>query len=356
MIAKINPQDVILSCRTTLGLPTGQAELDDVLLAGLLRRCAGILCPCSQAALRSALVESLSYLHNHALADRIEKLIDDLIVGGDLLELSEVAIDDPDVKSTWVFAAPPSYVVRSSGIIFLTGIVPDQDIFLPESLAVRVNYEGFIRFIVPKKDENLAATLSEQGVQELSEAVWLKAPKAESAKSLLGYYERLVEDQPHCGTVKDLEILDPTKGVTYYRGRWVSPKDQTGNFVARRPQEFGMPIWCFVQLVEGTPQHLIDLPLSKFRWRACDAAWHLQMAIDYCRGQPQRYRRRSDENNVRFDFFSPLPQWSQRRLMTFGKACQREKSLLAYELPLREAESEEQFLQERLWLSRIENK
>ena len=357
MITKIKPHDVIMNCRATLDLPGDQAALDDILLAGLLRRCAGILCPCSRTALRTALVESLNYLHddNDVLADRLEKLIDDLIVGGDLLELSEVAIDDPDVKGTWVFAAPPSYVVRPSGTIFLTGIVPDQDTFLPESLAARVNYEGCTRLIAPEPGEHLADVLSEQGIQELSEAVWLKAPKAESAENLLGYYERRLAAQSHCGTVNDLEILDPVRSVTYYPGRWVSPKSQTGTFVARRPQEFGAPIWCFVQLADGTPQRLIDLPLSRFRWRGCDAAWHLQMAIDYCRGQPQRYRRRSAEGRVRFDFFSPLPQWFQRRLMIFGNSCPREKSLFAYELPLREAENEERFLKERLWLVRTED-
>ena len=218
-----------------------------------------------------------------------------------------------------------------------------------------MNYEGCTRLIAPEPDEHLADVLSEQGIQELSETVWLKAPKAESAENLLGYYERLLTAQSHCGTVNDLEILDPVRSVTYYPGRWVSPKAQAGTFVARRPQEFGAPIWCFVQLADGTPQRLIDLPLSRFRWRGCDAAWHLQMAIDYCRGQPQRYRRRSAEDRVRFDFFSPLPQWFQRRLMIFGNSCPREKSLFAYELPMREAENEERFLQERLWLVRTED-
>lgn len=358
MITEIEPRDVIISCRATLGLPGDQAVLDDVLLAGLLRRCAGILCPCSRTALRSALVESLNYLDDKddVLVDRLEKLIDDLIVGGDLLELSEVAIDDPDVKGTWVFAAPPSYIVRPSGTIFLTGIVPDQDTFLSASVAARVNYEGCTRLITPEPGEDLATVLSAQGMQELSETVWLKAPKAETAESLLGYYERQLAAQSACGTIRDLEILDPSKSVTYYRGRWTSPANHNGTFVARRPQEFGAPIWCIVELAEGVPQRLIDLPLSRFRWRGCDAAWHLEMAIDHYRGNPQQYRRRKSETGVRFDFFSPLPQWSQRRLMIFGKACLREKSLLTYELPLREAENEERFLQERLWLVRMEDK
>jgi hypothetical protein len=94
------------------------------------------------------------------------------------------------------------------------------------------------------------------------------------------------------GTVTDLQILDPMRPVTYYLGRWNVPKNQSGTFVARRPQEFGAPIWCFVALKDGVPARLLDLPLEKMRWRGCDSAWHLQMAIDYCRRNPQRYRRR----------------------------------------------------------------
>ncbi len=51
-------------------------------------------------------MDSLSYLHpdSNALADRLDQLVDDMIVVGDLLELSDVATDDPKVKGTWVFA------------------------------------------------------------------------------------------------------------------------------------------------------------------------------------------------------------------------------------------------------------
>ena len=355
MISEIGFRDVISHCRATLGLPMADAMLDDALLAGLLRRSAGILCPCSSTALRVALMESLLYLDGDGtLHARLENLIDDLIVCGDLLELSEVSIDDPDVKGTWVFAAPPSFVVRTSGTIFLTGIVPDQDVFLSAELAARVIYDGCARHITPRLDEDLPAALLAQGLRELPDAVWLKAPKAETPNAMLDRFGQQLAAQPPCGVIKSLSILDPLKSTSYYRGRWTAPANHTGKFVARRPQEYGAPIWCFVELTEGVPQRLIDLPVSRFRWRGCDAAWHLQMAIDYCRGQPQRYRRRESETGVRFDFFSPLPLWSQRRLMIFGKACLREDSLLAYEVPLREAESEERFLQERVWLNRTE--
>src|SRR5262249_33559274 len=128
-----------------------------------------------------------------------------------------------------------------------------------------------------------------------------------------------------------------------------------GTFVARRPQEFGAPIWCFAALESGAPVRVLDLPSEKTRWRACDVAWHLQMAIDYHRGAPQRYRRRRTSEGICLDFFSPLPEGLERRLMIFGRPVARENSLMSYRLSAAEVETEERFLQKRLWLLRSED-
>ena len=353
VIAEIKPNDILAGCRQTLGLSENRQEpIDEMLLAALLRRSAGIHCPCSRITLRASLLESLKHLSQDEpiLPERLDTIIEGLIVGGDLLELNDVATDDPEVKGTWVFAAPPGFVVRPSGSIFLLGIVPDQDAFLPHSLASRISYEGFTRTIIQEPDEDLVAELREQGMQELSESVWLKCPTAERSEAMLNRYERQLGLQSPSGAVEDLRILDQTKPVTYYRGRWTTPQSQTGTFIARRPQEFGAPIWCFAQLEAGTIVRILDLPLRKDRWRGCDVAWHLQMAIDSCRHTPQLYRRQDVGSEVRLDFFSPLPQWSQRRLMILGRPSRPEQSLMSYWLPATEVESEERFLQERLWL------
>ena len=355
VIAKIKPSDILAGCRQTLGLSENRQEpIDEILLAALLRRSAGIHCPCSRLTLRASLLESLKYLSQDrmVLSERIDTIIEGLIVGGDLLELNDVATDDPEAKGTWVFAAPPSFVIRPSRSIFLLGIVPDQDTFLPQTLSERISHEGFTRTIIQKPDEDLAADLREHGMQELSESTWLKCPTAEGPEAMLNRYERQLGLQPLSGSVEDLRILDPTKSVTYYRGRWTAPQSQTGTFIARRPQEFGAPLWCFAELEAGTLVRILDLPLRKTRWRGCDVTWHLQMAIDYCGQTPQRYRRQDVGNEVRLDFFSPLPQWAQRRLMILGRPSRPEKSLMSYWLPPAEAESEERFLRERLWLSR----
>ncbi len=353
MIKEISRAEVLVGCREILGL-SDNAVVDDDFLTALVRRSAGLHCPCSRTVLRSSLVDALQYLcvSEAALPDRIEAIIEGLIVVGDLLELHDVGIVDPDVRGTWVFAAPPSYVKRENGEIFVIGIVADQDVFLPESLASRVSMNGFTRLILPGVNEDLAMKLNDQGLQRLTEETWLRSPSAEPFSQLLTRFERCLAEKPTAGTVIEMEILDGEQPVTFYRGRWSGCNGKTGIFVGRRPQEFGAPIWCMVELAAGKVSRFLDLPLSKSRWRGCDEAWHLQMGIDARRSQPQQYRVQVNGDEWRFDFFSPLPSWSERRFITFGRAVPREKCLISYVLPVGAGQIEEKFLREHLWLSR----
>ena len=355
MISTLTAAQVLHNSRQSLGIAgTHDSRLDDVVLAALVRRSAGIHCPCSRATLRGSVVEcthGLSADHD-SVPEAVDEAIEALIVGGDLLELNDVATDDADVRQTWVFAAPPSFVVRPNRSAFLLGIVPDQDTFLPSSFSARVLHRGFTRSLEPRPHEDLAHELRELGLQPLSDRAWLKSPRTERAEEMVKRHQRVLDAQPPVTTIPDLQILDPERPVTYYRGRWTLPSTQNGTFVARRPQEFGAPIWCLVCLRQGAPIRLLDLPLTRTRWRACDTAWHLQMAIDQGRGSAQCYRRRTDGDAVRLDFFSPLPQWSERRLMILGTPVPRDKCLISYVLPADDADTEEAFLQQSLWLSR----
>ena len=357
MIEDISREEVLAGCRKFLGLrDVDNAVVDDDLLTALVRRSAGIHCPCSRTALRGSLVEALQHLSDSDadLADRVESIIEGLIVVGDLLELHDVGIVDPDVRGTWVFAAPPSYVERESGEIFIIGIVADQDVFLPESFGSRVSMRGLTRLISPEVNENLAMKLEDQGLQRLSEKTWLRSPNTERFDQVLARFERRLTERPQAGIVNEIEILDGEQPVTFYRGRWSDRTGKNGIFVGRRPQEYGAPIWCLVELASGNVIRFLDLPASKSRWRGCDEAWHLQMAIDARSGQPQRYRVQRDAGDLRFDFFSPLPAWSERRFVAFGRAVPRQKCLMSYVLSSSAAEIEERFLRECLWLSRTE--
>jgi len=357
VIERVTASEVISGCRQTLGLSTQEDGLiDDVLLSAILRRSAGIHCPCSKATLRASALECIQTLADDAgRSQRIDDTIEALTVCGDLLELDDVVTEDSDIRQTWVFAAPPGFVIQPNGTAFIFGVVPDQDAFLPSSLGDRMLYDGYARSIDSEPGESLADELREQGLQQFSESTWLKSPKSEAPDDMLKRVDQCLARQIPITTIDDLNILDSARPVAYYRGRWVTPTDQTGMFVARRPQEFGAALWIVVRLEDGEPVRLLDLPFEKTRWRACDVAWHLQMAIDHCFHHPQQYRRRVESRGVRFDFFSPLPQWAQRRFMIFGKPMPPERSLFSYLLPNAQAETEETFLQKRLWLSCSEN-
>ena len=360
VIAIRQPDEILMGTRRYLGLPLSSSAgrvADDTFLAAMIRHCAGFLCPCSAATLRTSAMESLEHLVEHeGLAERIEDAIDGLTMGGDLLELSQATTDDEAVRGTWLFAAPPGFVIRKEGNIFLTGVVTDQDTYLPLALAEQIQYDGYSRVLKPRPDENLAEELDELGLQPISQEAWLKCPRAQAAADMVSGLEARVRTGSRSGDIPNLQLLDPERPVTYYRGRWVDLKKQSGVFVARRPQEYGSPIWCLVEVQDGEAKKLLDFPLPKNRWRGCDSAWHLQMAIDHLRDVPQRYRIRPGAESTHLDFFSPIPLWAQRRLMVIGRNVPAEKCLISFLIPEDELEEEERFLQERLWLARTDEK
>jgi hypothetical protein len=358
VITEVSADEVVRSSREALGLPAlSVSAIDDTMLAASLRRAAGILCPCSPSTLVSAVLESLQYLIDDSdiMAESVAAAAEGLVIGGDLLELNQVTIDDPTAKGTWIFSAPPSFIVRPSGRVFLVGIVPDETTPLPASLHARIAYEGFARLLSPQPAEDLPSVLRELGLRELSTSAWLKAPKAESAVALRDSMLRRLAEHPPSGDVADVSILDPARNVDYYFGRWVTPTHESGNYVARRPQAYGAPLWGFANVVDGNVTRFLDFPLKGTRWRGCDIAWHLQMAIDHCQHTPQLYRRRTAPGGTCLDFFSPLPLWAHRHFAVLGRPAQREKCLISYWIPERELAAEEKFLKERLWLACSEN-
>jgi hypothetical protein len=357
VVQLITEADVVALSRQALGL-AGDARVDDeAFLAALVRRAAGILCPCSERTLCRAVLESLDHLAENPepMEAAVETAIEKALIAGDLLELRHVTTGDPNAKTTWVFAAPPSFVALPSGSIFIMGVAAAQPSPLPPSLSARIAYERHFRLIHPEPSEQLPPVLRELGLLELSEPAWLKLPREEAAKDFLGRLERELMAQPVSGAVADLLIVDGARDPSYYKGRWSAPRRETGCFVARRPQAYGAPLWGFAHLADGALDKFLDFPPRRDRWRGSDFAWHLQMAIDWCRGVPQKYRRRRTPTGLYLDFFSPLPLWAERRLAILGRPADRDRCLFTYQIPERELAAEEAFLQKRLWLAAIES-
>jgi len=356
VVEQITNGEVVSLSRRVLALPGEAGIHDEAFLAALVRRAAGILCPCSERTIFRAVLESLDRLAEDAaqLEADVEAAVEKAMIAGDLLEFNQATTGDPSAKGTWVFAAPPSFVARPSGSVFIVGIAPDEPSPLPLSLTARIIYERHFRLIHQESSENLPQILRELGVLELSEQSWLKLPKEETAKNFVDRLERELMAQPTSGSVPDLLILDSARDPSYYKGRWTAPRRETGCFVARRPQAYGAPLWGFAHLTDGILDKFLDFPLRRDRWRGSDFAWHLQLAIDSCRSAPQKYRRRRGADGVCLDFFSPVPLWAERRLAIIGRPAERVRCLFTYQLSERELAAEEEFLRKRLWLATTE--
>jgi hypothetical protein len=345
---------VIEVARTSFGLSRGSSELDDPYLAAGLRRLAGFLCPCSPRTLVRAMADSHRGLVPDVdhFVERVEASIEALVAIGDLLELAEVALEGEAVKGTWLVAAPPAFVARESGSVFILGLSADEQTPLPTEMRSRVTVDRAIRSIGPQPGEDLPAILRELGMRELSTVAWQKAPKLATSAALIAGYDLKLSALGRSGEVPDLVVLDGGRNTRSYRRRWTSPGSLTGHYVVRRPQTFGADLWGYAELRGGEPVKVLDLPIQGERWRGCDVAWRIQMAIDATAGRPQEYRLVVADGGFRFDFFSPIPVWARRRLAVIGQECEPAGCLISFFVPAKEVEAEERFLSELLYLSR----
>lgn len=355
MIEVVNPDAVIGTARASLGIPlVSPGILDEPYIAAALRRLAGFLCPCSPRTLLRSMVESHRQLvpDDAAFGERVETLIETLVAVGDLLELGDVAMEGEAVRGTWLVASPPTFVARESGSVFILGMSTDEQTPLPTEMRKRVFCRRVIRSIDPLPGEDLAAILRDLGMRKLSNAAWRRSPKVVTAADLLAGFDGKLAAQRASGEVPDLLVLDGSRKTRSYRARWTAPGSLTGNFVVRRPQTFGADLWGYAQLRDGQPLKVLDLPIQGERWRGCDAAWRIQMAIDALAGQPQEYRLSPVSGGTRFDFFSPIPNWARRRLAVVGEELDPAVCLMSFVISAREVAAEECFLNQILYLSR----
>lgn len=353
MIAVATSAEVLCSARAGLGL-SATGGLDDVYVAASLRRLAGFLCPCSPQTLIRSMAEAHRGLHpdNPEFSDRVEEVVEALVAVGDLLELSDVATLDETVKSTWVFAAPPAFVPRPSGSVLILGLSADEPTPLPVALRSRVKYHGVARWLEAAPGEDLRATLRGLGLNEVAPDRWSRPPRAQTAAALIAEMDSKLAAQGACGEIADLRILNHSRSVRRYRDRWTTGGAQNGRFVVRRPQAYGADIWGYAELSEGRPVRLIDFPLPNSRWRGCDIAWRLQMAIDAQAGNAQTYVVQANGDTARVEFFVPVPDWIRRRLAMVGEEVEPSSSLLAFVVSKTELAAEENFLHNYLFLER----
>lgn len=334
--------------RTARSLGLGAAFTIEALLGAALRRAAGILAPCTPGELCRAVWQSLAPIagaDGPKFAD-VEHTLDQLLVVGDV---AEVLFTDEQRGNDRIrlCLVPPAFVALPDNRMLLLGGSDLVGQLLPDELAGRILSHGLQREIVGRDGEPLAGALRALGLLEISIEAWLRLPKMETSKAIVDSYRTRLVPVSTPVAIQGLKVLGAGR---HYRQRWADANELSGFFVARRPQAFGYPIWCAVMLENGCVVGLHDLHAPGARWRPCDIAWYLQLALDASRGHPQRYRFTSDPLRPTVDIFAPIPGWAERRLALTGGRVPESGSLARFAmLPARASEAR-RFLQEYLWL------
>lgn len=340
-----------------LGLDSSVLDLASTeAIAGALRRMASVLCPCAALTLVRSVVRPLRGLVDDVDSAKrlVQETLEAMIAHGDILEQHDIEEDAKSEATKLLYAAPASFVARESGSVILLGVASDQLSVLPDEIESRVEHLGHVRHLHPLSGEDLRLDLGQLGLVEISYDRWLKAPRPLSPARHLSGADRLLDGVQPSRDVPGLLLLDPERSVRFYPGRWVEVRSQTGRFVGRRSPAYGSPLWSYVQLCNGNPERLIDFPVAESRWRGCDEAWRLQMAIDATRGEPQKFRMRCGPRKTQvIEFFSPVPMWARRRWDAVGEIVPSTGCLFAYKLPQKESAEEVRFIHDELWLEEL---
>lgn len=351
-VEPIDSYDVIEQAEETLGLDdVGVDLMSGEGVAASVRRAAAFLCPTTPRALARAVEDVLRGLPGYTLEhpELIEATVTRLVAHGDLLELP-IEIDGRRVRQ--LFLGPPAFVPRRTGC-FLLGVRPEGAPLVACESDTEIEYRDHLRWLPWEEREDAQEALIGQGLIRLEPETWLSAPRAAQPSDLVREYVTQLEASGPASEIESLRVLDPDTSVRYYRGRWRTARaDDSGTFIARRPQAFGADLWCFVRLQTGAIAHLIDLPLADQLHSGADEAWRLQAAIDAVAGRPPVLRTERLPDRVRFDFFSPVPRWSQRRLDLIGESAERGGgALFSYYVPCEEADDEVAFFGTMLWMT-----
>ena len=331
-----------------------EASVDHtVVIASVLRRLCGFMCPCPPHAIVQMACRSMEplQLQLENLRDAVEATLEDLTVSGDVLELSRVAMAGAENRPTWLFCAPPSFVVRGGGRTHIFGIAADDAAFLPRELRIQLRREGATRFF-DAGDVTLVSALRELGLREISEAAWMTAVRAEPAQHYVERHQKRLSTHGEPGDMPGMVLLEHAREVPVsYRRRWRLAQDDTGMFIARSEQPYGAPLWYLCQLNQGAVQRSLLLPLKDSPERASDAAWRIQLAIDAAQGRAATYEFRQDGPGFSLVFGFPLPLAARRRLLFLGAARPRsDANPFAFWLPSAELDAEQKFLKDHYWI------
>lgn len=327
------------------------------IMAAALRRLCSFMCPCPEHAVVAAVMRSFRDIPDLAACDvdSVESVVERLLTGGDLLELSQVAMAGAEEHPAWLYCAPPAFVERGERI-YILGVAPDDAHFLPASLHARLKLDGAARFLESESSAGLPDTLVSLGLRKINPKTWLSDHPAETAGTTVQKALTRMERDGVRGTLPGLTILRHADGERLsYLKRWGAPADESGLFIGRMPKAHGAPLWYLLQLREGEVIRSLLLPYPDRAERACDEAWRMQLAIDAANGFPSICRVTAVGDGCRLDFDFPLPTAAKRRLLFLGGRESVQRAAFSFSLPTSESAQEASFLKTHYWIESSKN-
>jgi len=318
-------------------------------IAASLRRAASFLCPATPRQLVDAVLDALRPLRPEAELSReaVQDVLELLVSGGDLIELTSSG----SANGRRLYLGPPCYVEKAPDRFLVMGVRPFGAALLG-SADIVVECVQHSRTIT-LNPVDAAEQLRELGLHRVNPERWAAEPTLATAAELVSRVRTRLDGAGRAGQIAELTILDPAARVTYYKGRWRSVRpDESGDFIGRRPQEYGAPLWCLVRIEGGTPTQLVDLPIDDPAAHGRDEAWRLQAAIDAHRGTPQIYHAKTSTtgDSITLDFFGPVPSWAQRYLELIGTPVTPSSGLFSYEIDASALDGAGSFLARTLWM------
>jgi len=357
--SEVDASAVAAGVARSLGLPNDVAPIGPEALAAILRAIATVISPCSSNTLADTCVGLLrGLLPRDSAKQRIVDMIRLMVAYGDLVEAPD---REPTlVRRTVIYPAAPAFVLRTNGDALLMGTAMLGSLPLPASLMEAVVFAGHTRRLPASADVDL---LRSAGFIEWPRDLWLRTPSEEPAESYKGHFDELLESMPAQPLDEpELELLDFEMPVENFIRRRRSPRSQdTGHYVARRPQKYGAPLWCYVALEGGLLTRLVDLPAATETRSTRDTALRLQCAIDACREGPQFFRRIDMGEFVALAFYGPMPAWAERQWDQLSQLDasvvepaekQAPGSLFVRVFGRNDVQEEEAFCHRMLWLTR----
>ena len=267
-----------------------------------------------------------------------------MVAHGDLIESDDISGFAPN---RLLYLAPPTFVKISTSKGLVIGVAPDGVEQLPAGIVA--TRKGVARIISDIDDPSIKQRLRHADLHKLPYEVWVKAPTIQPFNAIVRKFDRLLEQEPPSDAMDGLQVLDTAIQSRWYRKRWTAPGSLTGRYIGKRTRRYGADLWCYVELVNGIPSRLVNLPQGRTFERGCDQAWRLQCALDAKQGEPQRFRLKPvDAKRSRLSIHLPCPAWLLRRWDCIGERSGN--SVFVFDFDHFDADQEAKILQQSLWM------